>query len=328
MSRWLLAVLVPATLIGGCGGIQSTLAPQGPGAAPVVLLTWTLFGLGAAIFLAVAFAATMAIYGPAATRAMLARDGAVVVCGILVPVVILTALLAYGVWLMHAGQAAATEGNVRRIEVVGEQWWWRVAYVDRGGAKIASANELRIPAGQPVELVLRSADVIHSFWVPNLGGKVDMIPGRTTYLRLSADRPGTFRGQCAEYCGGPHALMAMEVTAVPAGDYETWLTAQAAPAATPEADNTRRGLTLFLSAGCGACHAIRGTAAAGTIGPDLTHLASRRSLAANLLPLSHASLARFIADNQRIKPGNRMPTFRIFPEADLDALAAFLASLR
>jgi cytochrome c oxidase subunit 2 len=259
---------------------------------------------------------------------MLARDGTVMVCGIVVPAVILTSLLGYGVWLMHAGRASAREGDVRRIEVVGEQWWWRVTYVGQHGVGIASANEIRIPVGQVVELVLRSADVIHSFWVPNLAGKVDMIPGRTTYLRLGADRPGTFRGQCAEYCGGPHALMAMEMVALPKGDYEAWLAAQTAPAAKPTADNAARGLALFLSAGCGACHVIRGTAAAGTIGPDLTHVASRRSLAANLLPVSKDSLARFITDNQHVKPGNRMPAFRIFSDADLDALAAFLAGLR
>ncbi len=143
---------------------------------------------------------------------------------------------------------------------------------------IATANEIRIPAGRPIVFTLQSADVIHSFWVPNLGGKMDMIPGRTTHLRLQADQPGVFRGQCAEYCGGPHALMALEVVAMPPAEFEAWLQGQARPAAEPASEAAERGRELFLAAGCGACHTVRGTAAAGTVGPDLTHLGSRRSV--------------------------------------------------
>jgi cytochrome c oxidase subunit 2 len=215
-----------------------------------------------------------------------------------------------------------------RIAVTGEQWWWRVHYPQPTGPPIAVANEIRIPTGRPVLFELRSADVIHSFWVPNLGGKVDMIPGRTTFLRLRADRAGVLRGQCAEYCGGPHALMALEVVAMSATDFDAWLQNQGAPATDPESTIARRGRKMFLTAGCGACHAVRGTAAAGMIGPDLTHLGSRRSVGIDTVATSGAAIARFIRDGQHIKPGNRMPPFRILAPEDLNAVAAYLAGLR
>jgi cytochrome c oxidase subunit 2 len=182
--------------------------------------------------------------------------------------------------------------------------------------------------GRTVLFELRSADVIHSFWVPSLGGKVDMIPGRTTFLRLRADRAGVFRGQCAEYCGGPHALMALEVVAMEPADFDVWLQDQARPAADPESPIAGQGRELFLTAGCGACHAVRGTGAAGTIGPDLTHLGSRRSVGVDTASMSVAAIARFMTEGQHIKPGNRMPPFRIFAPYDLHAIATYLAALR
>jgi cytochrome c oxidase subunit 2 len=160
-----------------------------------------------------------------------------------------------------------------RIQVTGEQWWSRMLY-QHDGTTVATANEIRIPAGKRVIFALTSADVIHSFWVPNLGGKVDMVPGRTTHLRLRADSPGIMRGQCAEFCGGPHALMAFEVVVLSEPDFEQWLKGQAAHAAEPTTSGARKGRDLFLAAGCGGCHTVRGTAAVGTIGPDLTHLAA------------------------------------------------------
>jgi cytochrome c oxidase subunit 2 len=179
-----------------------------------------------------------------------------------------------------------------------------------------------------VEFTLKSADVIHSFWLPSLGGKVDMIPGRVTRLRLMADRPGIFRGQCAEYCGGPHALMALEVVAMPAREFEEWLAWQASPAIEPADASARSGAALFVASGCGACHAIRGTPAAGVIGPDLTHIGARRSVGVDTLPMTQANVKRFIVDGQHIKPGNDMPPFRIFSEEQLEALSAYLVGLR
>jgi cytochrome c oxidase subunit 2 len=308
----------------GCRDTQSVLTPAAPGAAQIAQLSWLLFAFATGVLIIVLGALWLAIQGSEAIRAWLAGSGAVVVGGIAFPAVTLSALLGYGLWLTEAHVSTAGQGDAQRIEVIGEQWWWRVTYTGADGQPVPSANEVRLPAGRQVEFTLKSADVIHSFWVPSLGGKVDMIPGRTTHLRVVPDRPGVFRGACAEYCGGPHALMALEVVAMPAADFEVWLASQSAPATSVAA----RGNKLFLDAGCGGCHAIRGSEAVGTIGPDLTHIGSRRSVGLDTLPLTSANLARFIADGQHIKPGNLMPPFRIFTEDELNAIAAYLAGLR
>jgi cytochrome c oxidase subunit 2 len=196
---------------------------------------------------------------------------------------------------------------------------WRVRYLGASGQPdFDTANEIRIPTGRPVELSLASADVIHSFWVPNLAGKIDMIPGRTNRVRLFADRAGVFRGQCAEYCGGPHAQMALYVIADSPERFEAWRDDQRKPATRSDA---------LFAARCGTCHTIRGTAAAGTRGPDLTHVASRGSLGAGVLPMSAAALADWTTSSQHLKPGNLMPEFRELPEEELRALATYLASL-
>jgi cytochrome c oxidase subunit II len=216
---------------------------------------------------------------------------------------------------------ADTKADVT-IYVVGEQWWWRVAYAGPDGMPIAEANEVRLPVGRTVEMVLTSPDVIHSAWIPALAGKVDMIPGRTNRMRLVVDRPGLYRGQCAEYCGGPHALMAFDVIGLEPPDFERWL------AAPPPGPGPARGRELFLASGCGACHAVRGTPARGMVGPDLTRVGGRRTIAAGTLPTSREAMARFIRDGEHVKPGNLMPPFAIFTPEDLDAVAAYLMSLR
>lgn len=327
--RHLPIALLPAAVLAGCGDRQSVLNPKGPFALELAQLSWLLFGVGAAVLLIVMAATAGALLGSDRTRAMLASARTVVWAGVMFPVVTLTGLLAYGIVLTRAAAIAPdADPAALRISVSGEQWWWRVVYERDSGAAITAANEIRIPAGRPVLFKLTSPDVIHSFWVPNLGGKVDMIPGRTTLLRLQADARGVYRGQCAEYCGGPHALMAFEVVVLAQAEFDTWLDAQAQPAAEPASDAARRGHDLFLASGCGACHAVRGTPAVGTIGPDLTHLGSRRSVGVDTLSLTEANIRRFIHDGQHIKPGNLMPQFRIFPEADLDAIATYLAGLR
>jgi cytochrome c oxidase subunit 2 len=325
------ALGLAASGLAGCGpDVQSVMAPAGSEAGQIAALAWLLFGLAAVVLAIVIAALWVAIRGSPRLRAMLAREKSIVALGLIFPAVTLTLLLGYGVWLMRP-EVGHERGTVR-IAVTGEQWWWRVAYPSvtpiAGAAPIAGANEITIPVGRPVEFILNAADVIHSFWVPSLGGKVDMIPGRTTRLRLTAERAGVYRGQCAEYCGGPHALMAFEVIALPPGAYDAWLAREAAPAPAPETAATRHGQALFDAAGCGACHAIRGTAANGTIGPDLTHLASRRSVGIDTMTLTHDHVKRFIAQNQHVKPGNRMPEFRVFAPDELDALANYLMSLR
>ncbi len=296
-------------------------------AARIALLADVLFVGAAAIMVIVGLAVWLAWRGGPRARAVLADRRAVAVGGIVFPVVVLTALLAWTLWTMRAGIRPAGEPGMR-IHVLGHQWWWRVTYGPDGGRPVASANEIRIPVGIEVEFILDEADVIHSFWVPALGGKMDMIPGRTNRLRLRADQPGVYRGQCAEYCGGPHALMAFEVVAMPAPDFAAWLAAEAGDAAAPADDVARAGRDLFLAAGCGACHTVRGTRAAGTLGPDLTHVGGRRMIAAGTLPMLRQDLARFIADGDHVKPGTMMPPFRILAAADLSALAAYLAGLR
>lgn len=310
--------------VAGCNQEHSVLAPHGPQAQQIAELTWLLSALLIAVCLIVVVAVWLAARGSERLRNRLASVHAVVVGGIVFPAVTLTLLLAYGLWLMRDAPAAP---EAMRIEVVGEQWWWRVRYPAGNNHIIERANEIRIPVGQPVVFTLRAADVIHSFWIPSLAGKVDMIPGRTTSLRLSADRPGIYRGICAEYCGGAHAFMALDVVAMPKDDFTSWLL-DAERAAQPPDPQHRRGRELFEAAGCGGCHAIDGLAAAGTIGPNLSELGERRSIGAGRLPMTIDNLKRFIVDSQILKPGNGMPPFRIFSGEDLSALASFLSDLK
>lgn len=321
------ALLVGTVVLTGCSGNQSVLNPKSGPAAELAQLTWLLFAMGTFVLLVVLAAVFLALRGSARTRVVLASPRAVLGGGIAFPIVVLTALLVYGVWLTGASQLRLKEAADLRIRVVGEQWWWRIVYEGPDGQPINSANELRIPVGRATLLELTSADVIHSFWVPSLAGKVDMIPGRATHLRLEPSVAGIYRGQCAEYCGGPHALMAFEAVAMEPNAFDEWLSRQAAPAREPSTPTTARGRDLFLALGCGGCHAVRGTEAAGTIGPDLTHLASRRSVGIDTNPQSADSIAAFIRDGQHIKPGNLMPPFRLLKPDGLSALAAYLAAL-
>jgi cytochrome c oxidase subunit 2 len=251
----------------------------------------------------------------------------IVVGGVALPVVVLTTLLTYS-FVLGRDLSRALGPEALRIEVVGKQWWWEVRYlVPDGGAPVVSANELRLPVGEPVELLLSSTDVIHSFWLPSIAGKRDMIPGRVNHLVLEASAPGVYRGQCAEFCGGPHALMAFYAVAEPAAEFRRWLEREAAPAAPPDDRFLAQGRELFLDSGCGVCHTIRGTPADGALGPDLTHVGSRRSLGAGILPNNVGTIAGWIAASQHLKPGNRMPSFNTFTGVELRALAAYLASL-
>lgn len=245
--------------------------------------------------------------------------------GVVFPVVVLTALLSYGLYLLQPPQVQA---NALRLEVVGEQWWWRVRYVPAEGEPIELANEIRLPVDRMAELHLQSADVIHSLWIPALGGKVDMIPGRTNRMFLEPQRTGTFRGACAEYCGTSHALMTFAVVVMEPAAFEEWLQQQAAPARSPEAAAAQHGQELFLANGCGGCHRVRGTPADGVIGPDLTHVGSRLTLGAGILPNEAETFERWIGHTDAIKPEVRMPSFDMLPAEDLASLAAYLSSLK
>ena len=313
--------------LAGCDGPQSALDPQGPQARELERLWWIMAAGAVLIWL---FVIGCAIYA-ARIRPTEHEDFAgtvfIVGGGVALPVVVLSSLLIYSFLL--AREPVAIPGNGVRIEVIGKQWWWEVRYFPPGADEpVIGANEVRLPAGQPVEVLLRATDVIHSFWLPNLAGKTDMIPGRVNRMVIQADAPGTFRGQCAEYCGGPHALMAFYAVAMAPADFAAWLEDEARPARTPDEPFLLEGRELFLASGCGACHTIRGIDADGRLGPDLTHVGGRRSLAAGILPNNVGTLAGWIADAQHIKPNNKMPSFNTFSGEELRALAAYLASLR
>jgi cytochrome c oxidase subunit II len=290
--------------------MQSALDPAGPAAALIAEITWVLFTGGAVIFAGVMALAAFAVFSR--KREKLSSRALILGGGIAFPVVVLSTLLVYSFARVSTLEAAGEPAL--RVEVIGEQWWWRVRYPE-----FETANEIRIPVGKPVELELKSADVLHSLWVPALAGKLDMVPGRTNRLRLQADRPGEFRGQCAEYCGGPHAFMAFFVVALSPEDFEKWTARQREPAAQASGSFNRH---------CAGCHTIRGTPAAGIRGPDLTHVGSRRTIGAALLPMNRGALAGWIASSQHLKPGNLMPSFAMLPGEELVALAEYLEGLK
>jgi cytochrome c oxidase subunit II len=264
--------------------------------------------------------------------------------GLVFPTVTLSVLLTYSLLVGDAldalgasgaphAHSARTTAAPLRVEIIGKQWWWEVRYhtdsnLDpRGDEPVVSANELRIPVGTPVELLLSTGDVIHSFWVPSLAGKVDMIPGRTTRLVVRSDVEGMFRGQCAEYCGGQHAWMALFVVVEPKERFDTWLAQQARGVTVPSDPFLKLGYDAFFEGGCDECHAVRGTRATSTAGPDLTHVGGRESLAAGMMKNHIGTMAGWIAGAQDVKPGNLMPSVDVYTGRELRAVSAWLESL-
>jgi len=214
------------------------------------------------------------------------------------------------------------------MTIVGHQWWWEIQYEDQQPSRtFTTANEIHVPVGRPVVVELHGGDVIHSLWVPSLAGKRDLIPGRTATLTFQADQPGIYRGQCAEFCGFQHAFMAFEVHAQPPADYEAWRQAQLKPAPEPADGQAQHGKQLFQSIQCAMCHTVQGTIAQAHNAPDLTHFASRRTIAAGTLPNTQANLASWIIDPQKHKPGSNMPSNPLSGE-DLNALVAYLETLK
>jgi cytochrome c oxidase subunit II len=300
------------------------LDPAGPFAGPVTVLAWALLAMGVAVLGVVLAATVLAVFGPRSWRTRLGHERLVWIGGLAFPMVVLSALLIWGLTLTRDLSAPSTPGEAR-IRVTGEMWWWRVAYLDpQGREAIQDANEIHIPAGRPITLELEAADVIHSLWIPRLSGKVDMIPGRRNLMRVQADAPGVYPAQCAEFCGGPHALMGLVVVAHAPAEFEGWRVRRLAPP--PPA--TSPGAAAFVRAGCGACHTVRGTPANGVAGPDLTHVGSRRTLGAGILPNTQGTLAAWIADSQAIKPGNRMPAYPVLAGDELRGIAAWLETLK
>jgi len=325
------------------GIVQNVLAPAGVQAARIGRLWWVLLAVTAAVYLLTMIALLVAIararragatgidapttpnlQPAAATERRLARWVAVA-SGLSVAI-----LLGILVASTATGRALASLDSPRpvRIQLVGHQWWWEVRYLDPSPQmELTTANEIHLPVGRPVALQTDSRDVIHSVWVPSLTGKRDLIPGRPSVAWLEADRPGVFRGQCAEFCGYQHAHMALQVVAEAPERFAAWEDTERRPAAPPSSPLAARGKEVFGAVACPLCHAVQGTEARGQLGPDLTHLAARRTIAAGTLPNTAAALARWIADPQRVKPGTSMPPTPLAP-ADLQALAAYLGSLR
>lgn len=313
-------------MLGGCSGIQSALDPAGDEAATVARLFWAMAIAGALIWSAVI--GTL-IYATRERRRVQSEHAAGLLIlwgGAIIPALLLGLLLGYALWLMPNIRPWSAPGEPAglRIEVEGEQFWWRVRYHPAEGPPVDAANEIRLPVGERVEFTLTSSDVIHSFWIPVLGGKMDMIPGRTNRLTLRAAETGIYRGPCTEFCGTSHALMAFSVVVMEPDAFRAWLAGQAESSPGVGAP----GSDLFMANGCQACHTIRGTEAAGRVGPDLSHVGSRETLAAGILPVNADAIAWFVEQPDIIKPGSHMPAFRMLPEADIAAIAAYLEGLK
>lgn len=328
-----LTLLAASVVIAACESPQNVLDPRGPAAERIADLWWVMLWLATAVSVGVAAALLWAVHRSrrrqegAETREVNGR-ALVWTGGVIVPVLILIPVLVYSFRVgAQVYPRVETDADALTIEVIGHQFWWEVRYPQHG---VATANEIYIPAGERVRFQVSAPDVIHSFWVPQLQGKIDMIPGRFNTVWMQADEPGLFRGQCAEYCGMSHALMAFWVTAVPADEFAAWLEARAAAAPEPADPAVRRGREVFFAAGCTACHSTRGAPlppGLGTVGPDLTGLASRRTLAAGVLPNTREALARWITDPRAIKPGVRMPPTPLADD-EMQALLTYLRSLR
>jgi cytochrome c oxidase subunit 2 len=319
------AITVSALVLAGCVGPQSAIDPAGPAAASIHRLGLVLW-IGAAL---VTVLVTVLMLVPFLRRRERQVNRKLFLWGggVALPTITLSLLVPY-VMTVGGQMRAPTPSDGLSVDVTGYLYWWDVSYrLPNGAGRVATANELRVPVGEPVELWLRSADVVHSFWVPSLAGKTDMTPGRITRMVLQADRPGTFRGQCAEYCGAQHSLMAFEVIALPRAEFDTWLARLARPVPEPAAFELQEGRDLFVTLGCGACHTVRGVIE-GRLGPDLTQVGARDMIGAGTLRGGIGNIAGWIASSQHLKPGNTMPSYDQLEGPQLRALSAYLASLR
>jgi cytochrome c oxidase subunit 2 len=322
--------------------IQSSLAPAGEQAARIAHLWWIYFWVLLSIFALVAIFLFLAILrrrgevevpfeDPITTPQIgpeRSLSNAVISC-VVATVIILFVLLFIDMFTGRDVYAlASSDPNPLVVKITGHQWWWEVQYDDPAPDKImVTANEMHVPIGKLVRVELRSGDVIHSFWVPTMLGKKDLIPGHPTTTWLKADREGKFRGQCAEFCGYQHAHMRLEFVAESPAKFESWLSAARQNASPPATDSARHGEQVFVSNQCVMCHTIQGTNARATAGPDLTHIASRRMLAAGAVPNTRGYLAGWIANPQNIKPGVQMPANPLSSD-DLNALVDFLEGLK
>ncbi len=315
----------------------SALDPHGPAAARIAQLWWIMLGLGTIIFLIVmGLLAAAFLRGKRANNDTPPEIGNLdegrnwpILGGILLPLGVLTLVFGYSIYTLARIENPYGKPDVH-IEVVGRRWWWEVKYPDEG---VVTANEIHIPVGKPVEIQLQTADVIHSFWVPELHGKMDLIPNRINKIVIEADKPGVYRGECAEFCGLQHAHMGFMVVAQSQADYDNWVQAQSQSAAQPSDPAVQQGQQVFMSAGCVFCHTVRGLddkeidRSGIDLGPDLTHLDSRLTIAGASLTKNRGNLAGWVIDPQHVKPGALMPEMHMNSE-QLQALLAYLESLK
>jgi cytochrome c oxidase subunit II len=329
-------LLAGALLLPGCDSTQNSLAPHSHQSRDIASLFWWMMAVAW-----VGLAVVVALLLLARIRAN--RRGAgddtegskpgerlgwtvVVGAGVVVPILLISALFVVSnLFVIKTTEAPAANATRRTIVVIGHQWWWEIRYP---GTTAVTANEIHIPVRTPVRVEVRTADVIHSFWVPQLNRKIDTLPGATNVVELYADRVGRYRGACAEFCGLQHAHMGIWVYADPKPKFAQWLATESRPARKPSGAQARAGLADFLHGACASCHDIRGTSASSDVGPDLTHVASRATLAALTIPNDPSYLHDWIRNAQHFKPGNQMPSFEGLPEQEVRALVAYLEGLR
>jgi cytochrome c oxidase subunit 2 len=314
-------------LLCGCEGIQSALAPAGENARELAAFWWLMVSVLSAAFVIVTAALFYALYRTPSPNSWIRTRHLIIGGGIIFPS--LTIVVFFLSSLQISWLTAPRDREQPAVEVIGHQFWWEVRYPNGGAGKtpIISANEVRLPVGERVFFDVATRDVIHSFWIPKLGGKIDMIPGQINRISLKAEAPGVFRGQCYEFCGAQHANMAFSVIAMPREEFAAWLANEAKPAPSLDDPFLRQGQRAFVTAGCGSCHRIRGTLSDGATAPDLTHVASRMTLAAGMLDNTPGNMAAWIVSAQQMKPGNNMPSFNGLDGPTLRALTAYLASL-
>jgi cytochrome c oxidase subunit 2 len=325
--------------------VQSTFQAHGPAASRIAQLSWlmtVLFLVITAIMWALFGVAFYRRRGTLAEHEPISAGGGeawIALGGLALPLIILTVLFVLGLGLlrdfpihgMHGGevQAAMMHSMKPEIRITGHQWWWEIEYLNDDPSKqFTTANELHLPTGRAVNIEVETRDVMHSFWVPALHGKVDLIPGQANYIRLIASDPGEYTGQCAEFCGAQHAKMRMLAVAQEPDEYDAWLDQQRRAADDPSTDQAKAGERLFLAGPCSMCHQVRGTVAGGRVAPDLTHIGSRKMIAANVYQNNDAYLEAWITHAQSLKPGAQMPNLTQFTGEDLAALVAYLRQLQ
>ncbi len=343
MRRLLLAIPI-FVLMNGCTTVQSTFDAHGPAAERIAFLSWLMTVLFIVVTVVMWILLGLGFInrrGTLAEHAPIKEGGGqawIAIGGLAIPLIVLTIIFVLGLRLlaafpihgMHGGMDHGMEEAMKpSILIVGHQWWWEIHYLDDDPSQgFTTANEIHIPAGRDVNIELQSRDVMHSFWIPSLHGKVDLIPGHPNFLRIEASTPGEYQGQCAEYCGAQHARMRLFVVAQNPDEYEEWRQHQLQSAANPSSPDSIAGQQVFLAGPCAMCHQIRGTAAGGSVAPDLTHIASRRYIAANSFLNDDANLEAWSTHAQSLKPGAQMPDLTMFSGEQLRQLVAYLRQLQ